>query len=107
MQGMTFNRLDVDVINWNYVELVEVNNEKNVAVIYFHSGNTKRIDGDETVKNLIDMFSVFPNINDEETRRAIKAASAESSPVKTERTMARMPAEAKRKTDINPHDIKA
>ena len=84
MQGMTFNRFGLEVVNWNYVE--SVNFEDDVLIINYASGSYKKITDPTTIENLMDMFSVFPDINDDEVRRAIKLASAQSSPVKTERT---------------------
>ena len=81
------NRIGTEVINWSYVESVDFL-ENDILQINFTSGRIKKITDPVAIVNLIDLFSVFPDINDDDDRRSMKIATVQSSGVKTQRTSA-------------------
>ena len=86
MQQMVFNRIDDEVINWNYVESVLYSPEKDALIIYFTSGNYKEIKDVKSIENLKDMFNIFPDINNDESRNAMKTATINQNPSRQKKT---------------------
>jgi hypothetical protein len=67
------NRLNDNLINWNFIEEVLV--EDNTVVIYFVSGRKKIINGSDVAKCMVDLIRIFPNIMDKDVRDKMKFAA--------------------------------
>lgn len=69
-QSGILNRLNMDMINWQYIEEIEIN--ENVAAIYWTSGRVKEIRDHNTITKLSDLIEMFPDIMNDETRMQMK-----------------------------------
>lgn len=79
------NRLGYNkILNWNFIEFIEINDEKTEANIYFSSGNHQCINDATKVRCLVDLLSVFPDIIDNNTRKELKKGIKGSRPLPDE-----------------------
>jgi len=66
------NRLGLDIINWQYVESIDCNDEKTRLIIHYTSGVTKTIDSILKINKLLDLMSIFPDILNDDVRIQMK-----------------------------------
>lgn len=76
-QGV-FNRIDNNVINWQFVESVDYDNVGNTVYINYVSGNVKEINDSTQVLKFLEFIQVFPDIMNDQIRNMMIQASQQN-----------------------------
>lgn len=79
-QNSVLNRIDFNVVNWIHVCAIEFKSEEDLT-IHFTSGFKMRFTNKPTIRNIMDMVSVFPDINHEPTREKMKKITIMNNPM--------------------------